>query len=240
MSVSFDIELIGGTPNLDRMIALCEDREGMNQVVGMAAQLFIQQHLRAYNASHANKLGGPRQNTYSAMANATSNVPDQEGATVLIAHIAARLQYFGGTVYPGRNPSYVSGKPTQRLTIPAIPGAYGTRAGEWTDLHVVHDPDSGRLALADVNLSSARRGKNVLLAEMNRLRKMKLLSPADRLAVKMKMRGVPIKRDAVSIIFWLVKKAVIPEHTDMLPTGEQILEAVKARLWSWLGRHVKP
>ena len=234
--------LRGKDPAFDRMSALATDKVGLNEVIGRAAMNQVKDHLIAYNASHPNKLGGERTNFASKAAGATTFRADPTGATVVIAHVGIRLQYLGGTVYPGRSISHITGQPTKLLTIPAVPHAHGYRAAEWGELSVVWGKAKGEskprpIALAAGNRTT-RSGKDPFLLDILRKKKggVKLTS-AERIRLKMGMLGVPVLRARLTIIYWLVKQATIKPHRDILPRPSELMAQCRAAAKRYLARH---
>lgn len=249
MSLSLGIELTGQTTTLDRQMALVKDRRAMNEQVGFYAMRFVQDHLRAYNAGHANELGGNRTNFYNQCADSTSMVPDDHGASVLIAHVGIRLQYAGGTVKPGRTISRITGEPTKLLTIPNVAAAHGYRVAQWENLKIVwgRGREGGKprpIGLADEGMTSglstslSKPARNVLLEEMQkRWKGGGVMLAKDRLAMKLRLLGMPVKAERLTIIYWLVRQATIRPHSDVLPTARELMDHVSGKLRVWLLRH---
>lgn len=106
----------------------------INNAIGRHITNIVKAHLFKYNADHQNSLGGRRTNYFSQAAKATSYQESGQGVTISIKQVGMALQYYGGTVTPGKGTSTATGKPTQFLTIPAIAEAHGKSAFEIPDL----------------------------------------------------------------------------------------------------------
>jgi len=208
MSIATTIRLTGGTPALSRMMALAKDKAAMNEIIGRSIANLVKRHLSDYDKAHPNAMGGKRTHFFAQAARSTFSHGDATGATVSINHVGIRLQWLGGTVYPGRHASCHSGKPTRFLTIPAIAEAYGTHACEWTNL--VFSRVEGRSALVEKEPGAAeKKGR------------------------KSKKQAQPSHARA---IFWLIRKATIKPHPDVLPTEQAYIAAARASLKSYLTR----
>lgn len=109
-------------------------KKEIGQVIGAHVANLVQAHLMRYNKEHPNALGGPRTNYYAKAAKSTHWQTTGDGVKVSVPHVGIGLLYYGGTVRPGKGISSKTGKPTRRLTIPAIAAAHGKSAAEFNDL----------------------------------------------------------------------------------------------------------
>jgi len=121
--------------------------EPIKQVAGRAGVNVIQKHLRALDASRANRLGGTRSHYYSAAAAATHYYITPTGVGLAIAHVGVALHYFGGTVRPSGRISAATGRPITRLAIPRRAEAYGRDPAEIPGLFVLRFKMLNRAAL---------------------------------------------------------------------------------------------
>ena len=168
----------------------------LNAAAGRSVQSLLVTHLTQYNRSHPNKLGGKRTNWYRQMAEATHLTVTPEQALVSIAHIGARIGILGGTIYPGVNASFVSGKPTRLLTIPANAAAHGERAQKFSDRLMMiifkRQKSSGLVGMLVEKAAVSAKGKPAKKGVMNR------------------------------IMYWLTGRATIKPAPDLLPDDKAI------------------
>lgn len=138
MPISFNISVKvsdKATPALNRSIAFLQGDDLKNLVGRMA--------VNAFGANFENKnlipnaIGGPRTNYYSDAAKATNFSVSGDTVTITVAQVGIALHYYGGTITPGKNNSYLGNGSTKYLTIPARPEAHGKRASDFPDLVVL-------------------------------------------------------------------------------------------------------
>jgi len=146
--------------------------------------------------SRPNKLGGSRTHYYSGARSATKYTIKGDHATISVGQVGMRLRFYGGTVEAGRNPSYITGQPTKYLTIPATAESYGHRAADFPDLIVLWG-NGGPFALARVTQKKIATAKSSG-AETN----------------------------DTEILYWLKAEVDIPADRTMLPSSEQIRQAI--------------
>ncbi len=179
-------------------------------VAGRAVANRVREHLFAYNEAHPNQLGGKRTNFYTQAARSTQMQPTANGALVSINHLGFRLQLQGGTVRP------VKGR---YLTIPAVPEAHAKAAREFGDLDFAFVPDGGKQRAA---LVQARQTK----IKVTKTKKGPKVKPVESTL-------------GTKVIYWLVRKAQIPAHADLLPTEAELGEAATTALASLAQRTIE-
>jgi hypothetical protein len=168
----------------------------LNKIAGQAVTQLVIKHLTGYDRGHPNKLGGKRTHFIRDMARNTNlRKADDSEAIVSISHIGARLRILGGTVLPGKGTSFISGKPTRALTIPANAEAYGSGAKKFAD------------KLSAVYFNPARGHLVGMLLE--------------RLKPKGERRG-KAKNAKPRVMFWLVDQATIKPNPGLLPPTEEM------------------
>lgn len=186
--------------------------ERLHGVMAAAVAKQVREHLVGYSQDHPNKLGGKRTFFFRDAAMSTAHYATSAEGTVTVAKTGIRLQYYGGTVEPGRNPSSKGGKPTRFLTIPACAEAYGRRASEIPNLTVLF----------------GRKGPYALVEESatRLLGKGKSLNKGESYVVK---RGDLKAARGGRIMFWLAASATVGPHPEILPLpGDMASAAVAA------------
>lgn len=130
--IELDAKSHAANRRLQELLEELNDPDLQKQVsgaIGYAAQLQVQAHLRNVDSKRSGtQMPGARSGYYGRAATLTSTETDSKEARVRIAQPGIGLHYYGGTVRPKR---------AKALTIPAIPAAYGKRAGEFPDLDLV-------------------------------------------------------------------------------------------------------
>lgn len=105
------------SPDLRRLLRTLDPAGPVGKILGRAAANELRRHFRALNGKRANRLGGPRSNFYSRVAetvNAPRVVPGAVVVQISHPHIAQRL--FGGTLRPRK---------AKALAVPVDATAYG-------------------------------------------------------------------------------------------------------------------
>lgn len=221
MSVAYGIDMYGVQDPLGELAGTLsmENRTELNEVMGQAVAILVKQHLTDYSQDHGNALGGKRTFFYRDAAMSTNSDADQSGATVTVAKRGIRLQFYGGTVLPGRNPSSLTGKPTTKLTIPAAAEAHGKRASEFPNLVALWGKN-GPYALAEklVTRKLPKSGK--------------LKKGESAFLSRGKLKGVK----GGKLLFWLVDSATVGEHPDILPDEAAIGTAATEAGWRYIFR----
>lgn len=225
MSVALSISLVGGTPKLDALMRRVSDRAGMNEQVGRATQNFVKRHLYNRDRTHPNKLGGDRTNFWEKAANKTTFTSDDSGAVITVAKLGIRLQYHGGTIVPGRHASRLTGKPTRLLSIPAAAEAHGRGPTEFDNLVARWGKPTGETKPRPIGLFEGTDRATVKGKTIS--------SPGERAA---KRAGDKPSVPSGRVIFWLVRKATIKPHPDVLPSKRDITLNAIDRLMAWLTR----
>lgn len=180
----------------------------LNTAAGRGVQSLLGAHLTQYNRTHPNKLGGKRQNWYRQMAESLHLTATAEEALLSIAHIGARIGILGGVIYPGAGASFVSGKPTRLLTIPANAAAHGERAQKFADR---------------LRMIIFKRAKPSGLVGMLVEAEATKLNAKGQANSKLK-RGIPFQR----IMYWLTGRATIKPAPDLLPDEQAITASAYA------------
>lgn len=211
-----------------------ERRAELHEVMGLAVRDLVKAHLVEYDANHSNALGGKRTHFYGDAARATASYADSSEAVVTVARLGIRLQYYGGVVKAGKNPSSYSGKPTRFLTIPAVAEAHGTRASEWPNLTFTitdRGPALAEAAATPVKMVT-RRGTS----KFKRLGKEEKVSWKTRGYEPALSFGGQAGSVGGRVIFWLARSVTVGPHPDILPDEANIrAEAVSAG-WRWIMR----
>lgn len=191
----------------------------LNTAAGRSVQSLLGAHLTQYNQTHPNKLGGKRQNWYRQMAESLHLTATDQEALLSIAHIGARIGILGGVIYPGVGPSFVSGKPTRLLTIPANAAAHGERAQKFGDR---------------LRMIIFKRAKPSGLVGMLVEAEPTKVNAKGQVNSKLK-RGIPFQR----IMYWLTGRATIKPAPDLLPDEAAIVASAYAgalalikRIWA--------
>lgn len=179
------------TPMLERVQSAAAQR-GLALVGGRAVATLVRTHLVNLNASR-HKFG---RNYYAQAARSTHVRAVVGGAAVSITQVGFRQRLLGGPIRPGAGKKFI--------TIPAIPEAYGTRAGEWTGLKVAkaYDPKRGYLRWALVRVTAAA---TVTVGLTGKIRKKDF---------KKVTIGEPV--------FWLVRSVTQQADPSVLPYAEQM------------------
>ena len=112
------------TPHLKKVLAECGDP--LRAVLGRAGANVLRKHFRDRNTV-GNKLGGPRTNFWSRVAESV-NAPHNAGKRIVIPinHPAISQKIFGGTI---------SAKKVKNLAIPITAEAYGKSPRVMDNLH---------------------------------------------------------------------------------------------------------
>ena len=203
----------GATPMLNEILSQMSPAR-INPRLAAAGARLVQAHL-AEKESEGNKNGWPSQHFFGNAARSVSFYGDAAGATVTISQTGFALQYFGGTVRPGKSISEFTGQPTKYLTIPARAEAYGKRAGEFGNLKVLFGRNGAYALAADEGgaTKKVRQGREDTRSER------------------------PVKGlEQGTILYWLVKSATIPADRSVLPSDEEFGEVMLATAQSSLAR----
>lgn len=97
----------------------------LHTIIARAAANLTRDHFAELDRDRPNKLGGKRTHFWREASRATTHKADESTAKVVIDHLGAALQYFGGDITPVES-TY--------LTIPASPEAHGKGPREFEDL----------------------------------------------------------------------------------------------------------
>jgi hypothetical protein len=157
-------------------------------------------------STRPNQMGGKRTHYYAEARRDMTIVYEGDTAIVGTTLVGTNLRYFGGTVKAGANPSYISGKPTKFLTIPATAESYGRRAADFPELEVLFGRN-GPYALARVERRTIARGDTY---------------------------GVSGAK-SVEILFWLKSSVTVQPDESMLPDPSGLNEAVKSDVNDYVG-----
>lgn len=178
----------------------------LSPVMGRAGVNLLKRHLRDYNASHPNALGGKRTNFYAQAARATSFQPTSQGVDLVISHTGIAQRYHGGEIRP------VNGK---LLTIPAAPEAHGRRAGEFDNLELIGSKTAGFLALVErqsTEISFGRKRKDGTR--------------------KVKVKG----QRGGKVMFWLTPRVNQKGDPNVLPDQDDITREIRGQVLTYLHR----
>ena len=104
------------TPHLRKLLKQADSDGPLGHVLGRATANVLKKHFRARNQT-GNKLGGPRTNFWSRVAESVNAPRSTPGNVIVpIAHPAIAQKVFGGTITP---------KKAKNLALPISPKAYG-------------------------------------------------------------------------------------------------------------------
>ncbi len=112
----------------------------LHTIIARAASNLTRDHFGELDRDRPNKLGGKRTHFWREASRATTHKADESAAKVVIDHLGAALQYFGGDITPVES-TY--------LTIPAAPEAHGKGPREFDDLEYREALDLGLLRPGD-------------------------------------------------------------------------------------------
>lgn len=194
------------------------DRKGLLSVAGRAGRNVLVKHLRDYDRSHPNQIGGARTNFYAKAADSVNfTVISDDVVAISINAIGIALQYYGTAGLPG---GVLRPVHAQYLTIPATPEAHGKRAREFHDLEVgwAYDPIQNRDRLALV-----RREATTLV-----FKRRKIDGAPRRVAL-------PGGQQGGEPVFWLVRSVKFDGHPDLLPSEEALADKIYAAVEDYLG-----
>ena len=205
ISMTCDVEPTEGSLTMDE-IARRLGPDQLNIAVGRAARNAVYLHLIDLNAATQNPLGAQKSNYYGQAARSTSFTADSDSALITIRQIGMSLHYYGGTVEPGKNASSSTGKPTEYLTLPACAEAYGKHASDFGD---------------QLEVLWGRRGPYALALKTSG-------TPSAKGASKAYNRN--LAKQAGRAMFWLIKSATITPNPDVMPSEEDLQEAIGIEL----------
>jgi hypothetical protein len=194
--------LDNATPAIKRLIY---SGRLINPMVGKSATKLFKEHFFNLQNTRRNKFDAPSSRFYAKCAKGTHFDLLPDGVLIGVNQVGIRLKYYGGTVKPGKNKSYTTGKPTQWLTIPACAKAYNKRAGKFDNLKFFKNPNDPNTAYLVEKPTYATRG--------NRKQGIK---KGDRI------RGL--------LMYVLKKEVTIKEDKTVIPTEEQIYARVREDL----------
>jgi hypothetical protein len=138
----------------------------VNPRIGQAVSDLFKSHLFRLNSERPNKLGGQRTNFYAQAAKMTNYDVMPDGVRVSVSGpVGFRQRLLGGDIRPGKGISFITGKPTKYLTIPARTESYGKRASEFEGLKLVFGRGGKPVALAASSEASYGRTKKTRIAE---------------------------------------------------------------------------
>lgn len=200
MSLSVDIN--------DQVTPLLKQVEGavrtdrMNAEVGRSVVNRVQAHFFKLDQERPNALGGKRTHFYSSAAKSTQFTASADQAVVSINELGIRQRLEGGPIAPVRG---------KYLTIPAIAEAYGKRAREFSNLHLIY-----------------RRGEPIALVE------------GQATTVKHGKKGYKAT-GAVGgkVFFWLRKSVMQKADRGVLPSDEAISSTASQAATNFLMRLLK-
>ena len=171
MPISVSI-IDNATPWLQRLAIRLRSPE-VRQVAGRAGASLVREHLYALDRQrHRSHVSA---HFYGRAARATSHRVTPDGAEVRVEHEGLAQRYFGGRIVP---------RTKRALTIPIDPRADGRRAGEFPDLFLWKDPDTGKAFLARGTGRGANQGFSLyyaLVASVDQAPDPSVLPTADRL-----------------------------------------------------------
>lgn len=185
--------------------------DSMRKIAGYTGALVVKENFQQLDETRGNKLGGRRTHYYSSARRSTSFYLDGEDVVINIAQVGIALHYYGGVVNAGVNDSFITGKPTKYLTIPACAEAYGRSASDFENLVIVWG--KGRkpvgLAIGVPVEETARRGP--VLTKNTRL--------------------VPGQ-----VMYWLKESITVTPDKTVLPSSSTLGTAIGLRLTATIRR----
>lgn len=213
MNVKIIIVRDTASPALAELAKLVEDQAGILGAAGHRLVRDTAQHVRQWGLSHPNKLGGPRTNYWSGIAEKINPADTLEvagkSATVTLGGptMPGLMRAFGDvTITPGtKTPG------AKYLALPARSESYGKRPGEFNNLVVFWGKNG------PAGLMEAPATKTTLVpARQNK-----------------KGETVPAhySRGQVTgglVMFWFAKSVTQPQDRSLLPTAEEWSESATA------------
>jgi hypothetical protein len=124
--------------------------EALNAEIGRTVVGRLQRHFFELDASRPNALGGKRTHFYAEAAKGTQYHAGVDEVRVSVNALGLRQRLEGGTIRPVR---------AKYLTIPVIAEAYGHRAREFQNLHVIYDRSHKPVALAEAPQTTVTRDR---------------------------------------------------------------------------------
>jgi|GEM_PF-2597181 len=126
--LNIKIDALGARELIEKATALAEDRQGLYAAMATGVEAEVKDHL-VKNYLPKDKRG----NFWERVYESTEVKVSGSGATVALTETGVALRYYGGEVYPGKNPSRSGprrGQPTKALAIPsaAVPVKRGRQA----------------------------------------------------------------------------------------------------------------
>ena len=201
------------TPLLERVRTAAQVR-GLALVGARAVASLVKTHLYGLDAQR-HRFG---RHFYRQAGDSVTSDTTPQGGVVSITQTGFRQRLFGGTIVPGPDKQF--------LTIPAVPEAVGTRAGEWSGLKFAYafDPKIGALRPALVRATPAA---------------VKSSAPAGKLN-----RAIRQNIEIGDVVFWLVRKVEQEADPTVLPESEQMattaVGAIKTRIERLQSRSAGP
>lgn len=194
------------SPLLARLSTAAQQRS-LALVGGRAVGTFLRDFLVKLN-DERHKYG---RNFYANAARSVTVNATDRGARISVTQRGFRQRLLGGPIAPTAGKKY--------LTIPAIPEAYGTLAGEWTGLKVgtAMDTERGYLRLALVRETGAAR---VTISKGGKIRKHDLKGATGA--------GEPV--------FWLVRSVSQAADPSVVPPTQEIDAVATAAIQAQLDR----
>lgn len=185
------------------------DESRWQPVVERSAVKTIKDHFLMLERTRANKRGWPRSHYWLKTSKGVSSSRKPGQVTVAVNEVGFRLHLEGGTVRPGRNPSWVTGRPTQWLTIPARAEAYGFRSKEFANLEFVKFSKTSAALVAKEGGVKPAEGR-------------RMGARATKLLTKQNPLG--------TVFFWLVKERVVRPDPTVLPSEQVLAGAIRDAL----------
>lgn len=189
------------------------DPERFLPVMAVGVTKLLTKHFMDLDKNRPNALGGKRTHFYGRGARSVHwESSGNEAMVSVMGPRGLRAHYLGATITPGKSISWVSGKPTQYLTIPARAESYGMRTQEFSDRR-------------PLTLVWGKKGPFALAEKIQR----RVLTKGQRRRKGETGRNYKSgKRTGITggmILYWLVKKVTLNPDPSVLPTQRSMEEA---------------
>jgi len=131
-----------------RALALGIKAPEVQDIAGRAGVGVVRRHLRKLDRERPNALGARRTHFYAKAAESTHFDRVTGGVQLTVSHEGIAQRRYGGRIEPSGRTSSVTGKPIQRLAIPAVAEAYNRNPADFQDLELIVFKRSKSAALA--------------------------------------------------------------------------------------------
>lgn len=173
---------------------------GLHESIAKAAADLFVSHLKARDHSHGNKMGGARSHFYWQAGESVVGEAKADGAVISIDHLGLRQRWLGGDIYP-INAKY--------LAIPARSESYGIRPRDFPgDLQFIQFKSGARALVKDEQTHTVDDYGAFTSRSTEKGQR------------KSRKKGIGL------VEYWLVDHVYQDPDPSVLPSPEQILDAV--------------